>query len=385
MTLPITSEELYLINLKNYKCKNYQNQSLSIWHKLPSSRRSLVFILLFIGKLGELRVVLTKRSSKLRSFPGHISLPGGNSDNGLETEWDVSRREMFEEIGINENNNYLLQKFGFKIDHINTLPCFLSRTFSAVKPCIGFMNFDKINNGNSTTNINEIDLINNLKLTLNPGESSSVFSCPLRDFLYPIDSNKDPIESIERTSQNIKWGGIPWKLRSYIFKQNNLNEPIWLNDIKDLSASEEEDGLNDDGDTEDETEKFLQSNLSQPKTSTTSESKTKKKNLSSWGRLGSRRDSITNEKIVDVWGLTADILHHLSDIVYNQSPSNEEIGQEELIYSIWKFGNQMKQKRRSREENKLIKSNSNRGEFGFNDILPRIEFNNLKKLYKANQ
>lgn len=365
-TSPLTSEEIYLINLKGFKPLNYQNQPTSIWHRLPVARRASVFILLFLGRLGELRVVLTKRSSSLRNFPGHISLPGGKADSGLETEWQVARREMSEEIGLSEDNDLLWKEYGFTIDHLSMMPCFLSRTFSAVRPCIGFMNMNK------DTHFTESDLLSNLKLSVNPGESSSIFSCPLKDFLYPT-TKEAPLEALERTSHEVKWGGIPWNLRSYTFLQYSKYEADWLKDIKDLSASEEEEDLDEDGHTEDEAEKHRQS---------PPHAKKVKKDLSSWGKLGSRRDSETNEKIYDVWGLTANILHDLAEICYRQPVPEKQYGEEELIYSIWHYGNQMKLKQRSAEEVKLIESRSIVDEFGYGDILPRAEFNRLKKLYK---
>jgi len=47
------------------------------WSNLPVGRRAAVLILLFPGKRGELRVVLTVRASTLRSYAGQVALPGG--------------------------------------------------------------------------------------------------------------------------------------------------------------------------------------------------------------------------------------------------------------------------------------------------------------------
>ncbi|KAK6198595.1 putative peroxisomal coenzyme A diphosphatase peroxisomal precursor [Scheffersomyces amazonensis] len=378
------TEEKYLKNIRSYASKHYQNQPLSIWHRLPISRRSSVFILLFMGQLGELRVLLTKRSSKLRNFPGHISLPGGKADTGLESEWQVARREMEEEIGISINNEFLLKNYGFEIEHLNILPSYLSRTFSSVRPCIGFMKFT------DADAINKQNIIN-----LNPGESSSVFSCPLRDFLYPLIKD-EPLESLERNSYKVKWGGIPWDLRTYTFLQSNDREVPWLKKIVDLSASEiesDEDQLEleeqlSGDDVKEVTSESIGSNIKTRQRKSTSKPKTKrvKKDLSSWGRLGSRRHEVTNEKIYDVWGLTANILHDLATIAYisegDGSSIKREIGEEELIYSIFEHGKQMRVKQRSEEETKLIQAESLQEPFGFNDILPRTEFNRLKNLYK---
>lgn len=359
-------EDSYLENIRAFVPKNYQLQPTSIWNRLPVARRASVFILLFLGQFGELRVVLTKRSSRLRNFPGHISLPGGKADTGLELPWQVSRREMSEEIGLSENNDILLKNYGFTIDHIAELPCYLSRTFSAVRPCIGFMTF--------SSRVSERDLLHNLKLRVNPGESSSIFSCPLKDFLFPA-SDELPREALERTHYLVKWGGIPWHLRSYTFLQSNDKEVSWLRGFDDLSASE----ISQDEDTADELEKRAQT---PPSDRECFHTKRRKKDLSSWGRLGSRKDSTTNEKIYDVWGLTANILHDLAELVYlGKSKNNRELGEEELIWSIWHYGKQMQSKERSKEESRLILLTPTDG-VSFGEVLPRTEFNRLKRLYK---
>ena len=375
-----STEATLLNNLRHYIAQNYHHSSLSIWHKLPISRRSAVFILLFMGNLGELRVLLTKRSSKLRNFPGHVALPGGKADSGLELEWQVSRREMHEEIGLSDNDEDL-KNLGISIEHLTQLPSYLSRTFSCVKPCVGFMH-----NLNGTDN----DIASKLNIVLNPGESSSVFSCPLKDFLHPtIDI--PALEALERTSYKVKWGGIPWDLRSYTFLQNNINEVEWLKNIKDLLASEEESEL--DLKLGDELDSQDKASITPPNVTPTrslspvtinKRNKYKKKDLSTWGRLGSRRHEDTNEKIYDVWGLTANILHDLAEIVYiDKNKINQNyIGQEEMIYSLYEHGNLMKQKERNPEEVKLIHATHYDKDIGFDKILPESEFNRLNSIYK---
>lgn len=348
-----------LAPLRAYKPQNYHSGNVSVWHRVPIARRALVFILLFVGLVGELRVVLTKRSLKLRTFPGHISLPGGKADTGLELPWEVSRREMSEEIGLSEDNEYLEKNFGFTIEHINELPCYLLRTMLAVRPCIGFMKFKE--NGRSKQ-----ELLENLKLRVNPGESSSIFSCPLQDFLYPASEEK-ALEALERTHYLIKWAGIPWHLRSYTFPQMNVKEAAWLQEFKDISASEEDSSA-------DEEAKLAQ-------TPPPSLQKTKKKDLSSWGALGSRVDEETNQKIYDVWGLTANILHDLAEVVYlRHSVNGRQLGEEELIYTLWKHG-QIQGKARSKQESALI-SLTPTDKVSFGNVMPRTEFLRLKRLYK---
>ena len=98
----------------------------SIW---PANRRAAVLVLLFIGKKGELRVLLTKRSRNLRSFSGHVALPGGKADNIRETFEKVARREAEEEIGLPQDPQVLEQEYGMKLEVVTTeLPCYLSQT-----------------------------------------------------------------------------------------------------------------------------------------------------------------------------------------------------------------------------------------------------------------
>ncbi|GMF60034.1 unnamed protein product [[Candida] boidinii] len=193
-------ESEYLTNIINYKPKFYNDSKTSIWHKLPVYRRSAVLILLFLGKSGELRVVLTKRSKKLRSFSGHISLPGGKSDSGLESEWQVARREAEEEIGINRHNEFLKENFDFEIEKINSLPSYLSRTFLAVSPVVGFINW-------SSKRLSKIEEQHISDIILNPGESSSIFSVPLKDFLQPKPKKYELKECLKQSYIKTNWAG----------------------------------------------------------------------------------------------------------------------------------------------------------------------------------
>lgn len=359
-------EKSLIDGLSTFVPRNFQGQSTSIWHKVPVSRRSSVFVLLFLGHLGELRVVLTKRSSKLRNFPGHISLPGGKADNGLELPWMVARREMSEEIGLSEDNNYLQKKFGIIIEHVTELPCYLSRTFSAVRPCIGFLDYlhDEISDRN---------LLHSLELKMNPGESSGIFLCPLRDFLLS-EERYSARECLQSSHHLIKWAGIPWNLRSYTFPQEKENEAEWLKGLEDFSESETE----------------CSSEENDKKTRLLGDDDTrqaKRQRLEEWGKLGSRRDSVTDQKIYDVWGLTANILHDLAGLTYggtkdsNSESTTPQIGEEELIWSVWKYGGQMRSKERSREEALLILSVPGDG-VSFGDVLTRSEFIRLKRIYR---
>jgi 8-oxo-dGTP pyrophosphatase MutT (NUDIX family) len=64
----------------------------------PLIFRSAVLLALF-EEDGETHLVLTRRSSELRSHRGEIALPGGRSDEG-ESPIETALREAYEEVGI---------------------------------------------------------------------------------------------------------------------------------------------------------------------------------------------------------------------------------------------------------------------------------------------
>ncbi|ODV94753.1 hypothetical protein PACTADRAFT_43863 [Pachysolen tannophilus NRRL Y-2460] len=329
-------ESEFLQNIANYKPRYFNNSKVSIWHKLPISRRSAVLVILFLGKSGELRVVLSKRSRKLRSFPGNIALPGGRADTGLESEWQTARRETEEEIGISQSDLILKEKFGCSIDQINLFPCYLSRTFLAVTPCIGFLKW-------SPSKLKSFEDQHISSVMLNPGESSSIFSVPLKDFLQPKPRNEKLKECLKSKHITTKWGDLPWQYRSFIFPIDNPNEVKWLDEVQDLSSSEEE------------TAKEIELN-----------------------DLGEKI------KIRDVWGLTANILHDLADITYNGSKAyDKEIGEEELLNALHEEGGQLSTKQRTDYELKMMNHTSAKNA-SFKEYLSKETFQKLQKIYNGN-
>ncbi|KAL5503912.1 hypothetical protein ACEPAH_7983 [Sanghuangporus vaninii] len=67
--------------------------------KYPTNRLAAVLVLLY-EKKGELHVLLTTRSKKLRSHPGQTALPGGKCDNTDADIIDTAYREAHEEVGL---------------------------------------------------------------------------------------------------------------------------------------------------------------------------------------------------------------------------------------------------------------------------------------------
>ncbi|MGH9067394.1 MAG: NUDIX hydrolase, partial [Acidimicrobiales bacterium] len=64
----------------------------------PGGRRSAVLVALF-EEAGEARVLLTRRSSRLRTHTGEVAFPGGGLDPGESPE-RAALREAHEEIGL---------------------------------------------------------------------------------------------------------------------------------------------------------------------------------------------------------------------------------------------------------------------------------------------
>jgi 8-oxo-dGTP pyrophosphatase MutT (NUDIX family) len=66
---------------------------------LTATKDAAVLIPLFVGAHNDLRVVLTRRSGRLRSHKGEVAFPGGRVDDG-ETPMQAALREAFEETAL---------------------------------------------------------------------------------------------------------------------------------------------------------------------------------------------------------------------------------------------------------------------------------------------
>ncbi len=280
------------------------------WDNLVVKRRSSVLVVLFLGKLGELRVLLTVRSRKLRSFPGHVAFPGGKSDSLEETPWDIARREAFEEIGLPRYNDELPK--GISLEHLTIFPPYLSRNFLATYPCIAFLDIKENKFDNNLDGLSELKDI--LKFNLNPMETSSLFSAPLIQFLYGKVDLSEYINDNDNKNKNknitkykggkVKWAELPWVIHNFQVTTRQPDEADWLADVSDLSSEETD-----------------------PKTGE-----------------ADRHSSVSK----NVWGLTANMLVDISRIAYDEEPRvshyREEIGDETLISELIYKG-QMKPER----------------------------------------
>ncbi|KAK6943175.1 NUDIX hydrolase domain [Dillenia turbinata] len=120
------------------------------------ARKAAVLICIFEGHEGELRVILTKRSTKLSSHPGDVALPGGKMEEGDADDTETALREASEEIGLDPS----------LIQVVAHLEPFFSKNQLRVVPVVGLL--DNIGNFKPSINIDEVD---------------AIFSVPLEMFL----------------------------------------------------------------------------------------------------------------------------------------------------------------------------------------------------------
>ncbi|KAL2494758.1 Nudix hydrolase 15 [Forsythia ovata] len=96
-------------------------------------KRAAVLICLFKGDFGEYRVILTKRSSKLSTHSGEVSLPGGKAEETDANDAKTARWEAKEEIGLDPS----------LVNVVTCLEPFLSKHLLRVIPVIGILSNNK--------------------------------------------------------------------------------------------------------------------------------------------------------------------------------------------------------------------------------------------------
>ncbi|KAK4740629.1 hypothetical protein SAY87_024217 [Trapa incisa] len=119
-------------------------------------KRAAVLICLFEGDAGDLRVILTKRSSTLSTHPGEVALPGGKWEPQDKNDAETATREAKEEIGLDPS----------LVNIATVMEPFLSKHLLRVVPVIGILTDKEAFNP-----------------TPNPSEVETVFHAPLEMFL----------------------------------------------------------------------------------------------------------------------------------------------------------------------------------------------------------
>ncbi|KAK6149982.1 hypothetical protein DH2020_017507 [Rehmannia glutinosa] len=152
--------------------------------------RAAVLICLFEGENGDLRVILTRRSSKMSSHSGEVALPGGKWEEGDENDADTALREAKEEIGLDPSI----------VEVVTFLEPFYTTRHLTVFPVIGII-WDK----------------NAFNPVLNAAEVESVFDAPLEMFL----------KNENRREERMEWMGYRYMLQYFDYKADNKSYVIW--------------------------------------------------------------------------------------------------------------------------------------------------------------
>lgn len=139
---------------------------------------------------GDFRVILTKRSSRLSTHSGEVSLPGGKADEGDVDDGDTATREAREEIGLDPS----------LVNVVTVLEPFLSKHLLRVVPVIGILSDRKA-----------------FTATPNVAEVEAVFDAPLAMFLK--DEN--------RRSEEREWMGEKFLIHYFDYETDGKKYVIW--------------------------------------------------------------------------------------------------------------------------------------------------------------
>lgn len=153
-------------------------------------KKAAVLVCLFEGVDGDLRVILTKRSSNLSTHSGEVALPGGKMDEGDRDEVDTATREAQEEIGLDPS----------LVNVVTILEPFLSKNILRVFPVIGILSDKEA-----------------FRPLPNADEVEAVFDAPLEMFL------KDENRRVEER----EWLGCKYQVHFFDYKTPNEKYIIW--------------------------------------------------------------------------------------------------------------------------------------------------------------
>ncbi|CAM8985867.1 unnamed protein product [Rhodiola kirilowii] len=154
------------------------------------AKRAAVLICLFEDDGGEFRVILTKRSSRLSTHSGEVSLPGGKVEEGDKDDNDTATREAQEEIGLDPS----------LVNVVTVLEPFLSKHLLRVVPVIGILQDKRL-----------------FTPKPNADEVEEVFNAPLEMFLK--DEN--------RRWEDREWLGNKYLVHFFDYEAEEKKFVIW--------------------------------------------------------------------------------------------------------------------------------------------------------------
>ncbi|CAI0445083.1 unnamed protein product [Linum tenue] len=153
-------------------------------------KRAAVLVCIFEGDCGEFRVILTKRSSRLSTHSGEVSLPGGKAEEGDKDDGDTATREAKEEIGLDPS----------LVDVITVMEPFLSKHLLRVVPVVGILRDKEA-----------------FSPEPNPDEVDAVFDAPLEMFI------KDEHRRVEER----EWMGEKYLVHFFDYETGGNKYVIW--------------------------------------------------------------------------------------------------------------------------------------------------------------
>ncbi|XP_077226705.1 nudix hydrolase 22, chloroplastic-like [Tasmannia lanceolata] len=153
-------------------------------------KRAAVLVCLFEGDKGDLRVILTKRSSNLSTHSGEVSLPGGKAEEGDADDSETATREAKEEIGLDPS----------LVTVATVLEPYLSKQLLRVIPVIGILSDKQA-----------------FKPVPNASEVEAIFDAPFEMFLK--DEN--------RRWEEREWMGTKYLIHFFDFEADNKKYVIW--------------------------------------------------------------------------------------------------------------------------------------------------------------
>ncbi|KAJ1685282.1 hypothetical protein LUZ63_016672 [Rhynchospora breviuscula] len=176
------------------------------------SKTAAVLICLFEDSRGDLRVILTKRSSNLSTHSGEVSLPGGKTEEGDRDEKETALREAKEEIGLEPS----------LVSVVTTLEPFLSKNEETIGLHLCLQNSRDIRCVlqhllRVKPVIAILDDHDAFKPVLNPSEVEEIFDAPLEMFLK--DENK--------SSEERNWMGVKYLVHFFDYNTEGKRFMIW--------------------------------------------------------------------------------------------------------------------------------------------------------------
>ncbi|GMI72306.1 ARABIDOPSIS THALIANA NUDIX HYDROLASE HOMOLOG 15, nudix hydrolase homolog 15 [Hibiscus trionum] len=176
------------------QCSDSKSNSNSIPesdHQHPQNlRRAAVLVCIFQGNNGDLRVILTKRSSTLSSHSGEVALPGGKRDETDADDVETALREAKEEIGLDPS----------LVNVVAVLEPIFTKHRMIVVPVVGILSDAKAFEPSPCAD-----------------EVEAIFDAPLEMFLK--DEN--------RRAEEKEWRGDKFLLHYFDYEAENAKYLIW--------------------------------------------------------------------------------------------------------------------------------------------------------------